>query len=411
MSMLETVNRSELLQPGLSDAFVREGFGAPPRYIQTGHTLIGMRMGVKDVFRVQGLRIGGGTPAWGAQQPIDTESAPAVRLCLEAGAHWVGKTVTDELAYSLAGSNSHYGIPHNAAAPGRLAGGSSSGSAAAVAAGEVDFSLGTDAGGSCRLPASYCGIWGVRPTQGRLPGSGFELAPSFDTVGWFARSGADMASIHAVIAGESVPATAPEMRFLLLEDVLPVCDAEVRLLFLDDTRQLDRTSHWLPAGELPLAHWAQAHRVLAGAETWRIHGDWVTANGDALGAEVRARFAFAAQAACADLDAWQDVRDAATRLFEQLLENTRTYVLLPTVPGPAPWRDATASELQHQREMSQQLLCIAGLAGLPQVSFPWCKVKGAPVGLSVIGPRHADAQVLAAAIHCHKAMAQGGPKH
>src|SRR5690606_29541311 len=124
------------------------GFGMPPPHIKTSDALLDMRMGVKDVFQVEGRRTGGGTPAWGRQQHVATESAPAVRLCLEAGAKWVGKTVTDELAYSLAGINHHYGMPHNAAAPGRLPGGSSSGSAAAVSAGDVDFALGTDAGGS-----------------------------------------------------------------------------------------------------------------------------------------------------------------------------------------------------------------------------------------------------------------------
>ena len=399
--MLDTPSHNELLQPGLGGAFVRDGFGASVPCTQTSSTLAGMRMGVKDVFLVQGQRMGGGTPAWGAQQPIATESAPAVRLCLEAGARWIGKTVTDELAFSLAGNNSHYGTPHNAAAPGRLPGGSSSGSAAAVAAGDVDFALGTDAGGSCRLPASYCGVWGIRTTQGRLPGAGFELAPSFDTVGWFAGSGEDMARLHTVITSEAVPAGEPDRRFLLLEDVLPVCDAEVRKLFMDDVQRL---GDWLPAGELPLARWAQAHRLLAGAETWSIHGDWVTVNGDALGADVRARFNVAAQAAQADLAAWQEVREAATRQLQQLFENTGTYVLLPTVPGPAPWHDTAPDELQRQRERAQQLLCIAGLAGLPQVSFPWRNVQGAPVGMSVIGPRNADAQVLAAAIDCHQRL-------
>jgi len=404
MPKLDTTSHNDLLQPGLGGAFVREGFGITPMSSPTGSALDGLRMGVKDVFLVQGLRMGGGTPAWGAQQPIASQSAPAVRLCLEEGAHWVGKTVTDELAFSLAGINSHYGMPHNVAAPGRLPGGSSSGSAAAVAAGDVDFALGTDAGGSCRLPASYCGVWGIRTTQGRLPGAGFELAPSFDTVGWFARCGSDMARVYAVIAGEVVPVAEPNSPLLLLEDALPVCDVQVRNELISDMQGLGLGSQWLPAGELPLAHWAHAHRVLAGAEIWSIHGDWVTANWDALGADARTRFNFAAQAAQADLAALQAVRDAATRLMVKLFADSGAFVLLPTVPAPAPWQDAAPDELQHQREMAQQLLCIAGLAGLPQVSFPWRNVLGAPVGLSIVGPPAADAEVLAAAIHVQRLL-------
>ena len=108
----------------------------------------------------------------------------------------VGKTQTDELAYSLNGENVHYGTPTNPRAPGRIPGGSSSGSAAAVAGGLVDFALGTDCGGSVRLPASYCGIYGIRTTHGLVPVDGVvDLAASFDTVGWFARDAANDARV------------------------------------------------------------------------------------------------------------------------------------------------------------------------------------------------------------------------
>lgn len=395
-----------LLQPGLGGAFVRDGFGVPPPHSCQGEALAGLRLAVKDVFLVEGLRMGAGTPAWGARQSLASESAPAVRLCLQAGARWVGKTVTDELAFSLAGINHHYGMPCNAAAPGRLPGGSSSGSAAAVAAGDADIALGTDCGGSCRLPASYCGLWGLRPTQGRLPGGGFTLAPSFDTVGWFAREGAHMARVFEVLAGESVPTAEGLPKLWVAEDTLQACDPEVRTALMQDLERLSWPRHWLPAGELPLDHWAQAHRLLQGAEIWAAHGDWVAAHPGALGPDVQARFAGAQQAAQADLRPWQVVREAATRLMNQLLREEGALMLLPTVPGPAPWRDAGAQVLEHQRGRAQQLLCLAGLAGLPQVSFPWRRVDGAPVGLSLIGPRGADAQVLAAALWCAPQLMQ-----
>ncbi len=102
----------------------------------------------------------------------------------------VGKAITDELTYSLNGENIHYGTPVNPKAPGRIPGGSSSGSAVAVAGELADFALGTDCGGSVRAPASFCGIYGMRPSHGRISTAGvFRLAPRFDTVGWFARDG------------------------------------------------------------------------------------------------------------------------------------------------------------------------------------------------------------------------------
>ena len=128
-----------------------------------------LSLAVKDVFHIKGHPTGAGNPDWLRTHPVAGTTAPAVQRLLDAGAHIVGKTHTDELAYSLNGENVHYGTPVNPNAAGRIPGGSSSGSAAAVAGGLVDFAIGTDCGGSVRLPASYCGIFGFRPTHGRIP--------------------------------------------------------------------------------------------------------------------------------------------------------------------------------------------------------------------------------------------------
>ena len=130
-----------------------------------GGPLAGMTFAAKDLFDVAGHPTGGGNPDWARQYPIPTRHAWAVQRLLDAGAHLVGKTQTDELTYSLNGENAHYGTPVNVNAPGRIPGGSSSGSAAAVAAGLVDFALGSDTGGSVRAPASFCGAYGMRPTR------------------------------------------------------------------------------------------------------------------------------------------------------------------------------------------------------------------------------------------------------
>ena len=132
------------------------------------------------------------------------------RALLDAGARIVGKTHTDEMTYSLNGENAHYGTPVNVNAPGRIPGGSSSGSAAAVAAGLVDFALGSDTGGSVRAPASFCGIYGLRPTHGRISLEGAcALAASFDTVGWFARDPALLERVGRVLLRDDAPASPP----------------------------------------------------------------------------------------------------------------------------------------------------------------------------------------------------------
>src|SRR6266480_663273 len=189
--------------------------------------LCGTTFGVKDLYHIAGHRTGFGNPVWFETHPVADRTAVAVQRLLDASARMVGKTHTDELAYSLNGENRHYGTPVNANAPGRVPGGSSSGSAAAVAGGLVDFALGSDTGGSVRVPASFCGLYGVRPTHGRIPLDGILLqAPSYDTIGWFARDAELFARVGAVLLQSNVPAARP-CRLVLAEDAFEVADAGV----------------------------------------------------------------------------------------------------------------------------------------------------------------------------------------
>src|SRR5688500_36916 len=166
--------------------------------------LAGLTFGAKDIYDVAGRKTGFGSPEWLATHDEASATAPAIQLLLDAGARMVGRTQTDELTYSLNGENAHYGTPSNVNAPGRIPGGSSSGSAAAVAAALVDFALGSDTGGSVRAPASFCGIYGMRPTHGRVSlEHACPLASSFDTAGWFARDPAVLARVGRVLLRDS----------------------------------------------------------------------------------------------------------------------------------------------------------------------------------------------------------------
>ncbi len=179
------------------------------------------------MFDIAGHRTGNGNPVWLETHPPEAHTASAVARLLAAGGRMVGKTHTDELAYSLNGENVHYGTPTNPRAPGRIPGGSSSGSAAAVAGGLVDFALGTDCGGSVRLPASYCGIFGIRTTHGLVPADGVvDLAKSFDTVGWFARDAATMLRVGEVLLPQTANGFAPK-RLLIAEDAFAFAGDEV----------------------------------------------------------------------------------------------------------------------------------------------------------------------------------------
>ena len=170
--------------------------------------LAGLTFAAKDIFDVAGHVTGCGNPHWKATHGPATSTAWVVQTLVDAGATMTGKTITDELTRGIFGENMHYGTPRNPRAPGRVPGGSSSGSASAVAGKLVDFALGSDTGGSVRVPASFCGLYGLRPTHGRIPLDGMLLqAPSYDTIGWFARDAETFARVGAVILP---PATATE---------------------------------------------------------------------------------------------------------------------------------------------------------------------------------------------------------
>ncbi|MGE4338563.1 MAG: amidase [Pigmentiphaga sp.] len=392
------------VRPGLNGAFMNDGFGPEQaERLATLHgaapgPLSGFRLAVKDVYEITGLPMGAGSPLWRSDQREAVACAPAVAALLGAGATWVGKTVTDELTYSLAGINAHYGKPVNPAAPDRLSGGSSSGSAVAVAAGFADLALGTDCGGSTRLPASYCGIWGMRPTHGRLPTGGcFTLAHSFDTVGWFASTGKLMTAAFEALASTRVTG-AGSRRLLVADDATALLDAPVREAFL---ALIDRLPpEWeiehLPANTLALKEWVDAFRTLQASEVWQQLGAWVTRRGPQLGEDIGQRFEAASQVHPEAVAAAQNVRIRATETLAGLLRDGR-LLAWPTVPTPAPLNDAPLAEVNDIRARSQHTLCAAGLAGLPQVSMPWLQIRGSPVGLSLLGARGADENVLATA--------------
>src|SRR5256885_2684296 len=177
---------------------------------RAGGPLSGLTFAAKDLFDVAGHPTGGGNPDWARQNPVPTRHAWAVQRLLDAGATLIGKTITDEVSLGILGENPFDGTPLNPTAPDRVPGGSSSGSASAVAQGLCDTALGTDSGGSVRVPASFCGLYGIRPTHGRLDLSGMLIqAPSSDTIGWFARDARMFARVSEVMLGEPIPGTLP----------------------------------------------------------------------------------------------------------------------------------------------------------------------------------------------------------
>lgn len=358
--------------------------------------LVGLRFAAKDVYDIAGRVTGYGNPTWLATHPPAARTAPAVQRLLDAGADLVGKTHTDELAYSLNGENVHYGTPLNSAAPDRIPGGSSSGSASAVAGGAVDFALGSDTGGSVRVPASYCGVYGFRPSHGRIPLDGVcPLAPSFDAVGWFAREPALLVRVGEVLLQEAAPER-PLSRLLIGADAFAVCDAQAReaaRAAADKLAPAFASVEETTVAPEGLAAWMAAFRILQAAEIWRAHGDWVTRHRPSFGPGIKERFAFAATVTAAQVAEMAPKREAAAARMAALL-GPDDALLIPSAPGAAPLKGSSGPTLEDFRARALQLTSIAGLARLPQASLPLATVDGCPLGVSLIARRGADLALL-----------------
>ncbi|WP_379155454.1 amidase [Paenibacillus sp. sgz5001063] len=361
--------------------------------------LEGASFTVKDVFAVAGHRSSAGNPDWLRSHPPSATHASVVRRLLQSGANLRGAAHTDELMYSLGGENYHYGTPVNPRAEGRIPGGSSSGSAVAVASGSVDFALGTDTGGSIRVPSAYCGVYGFRPTHGAVEMEGvIPLAPGFDTVGWIADSSEVLLRAGEVLLGAVAPGSGGGA-----VSMLHIAPEAWALAGADSAASLKRGLRQLQAGagrsgETELAPeglktWMNVFRELQGAEIWATHGAWIERTQPLFGPDIAARFAWAAGLAGQDHSRAQAVRaEIAARLRQMLGEDG--CIVLPTVPGPAPRRGGDLAQLEQNRSGAMMLSCIAGLAGLPQLTLPVTGPGGLPLGLSVIGGHGQDMRLL-----------------
>lgn len=359
--------------------------------------LAGLRLAVKDIYDVAGYRTGCGNPQKLADAQPAAKTGPATQSLLDAGARFVGKTQTDELAFSLMGQNAHYPHPINPAAPDRVTGGSSSGSAAAVAGGLADIAIGSDTGGSIRAPASFCGLIGLRASHGRISLEGaMMLAPSFDTFGWFAKDIDAYEKVAKLLLGADSHHS-PLTRPLSLDWLDALVSGPAEASAYAAMRGIVEGALGPVASAAPLAaqsediYWIFRH--LQAYEAWQVHGDWISSGDRKLGPGVADRFAFGASIEAATAQADTASRDAFRAELTALLGDD-DFLVLPTVPGAAPLKDAPAADLQAYRERALHLLCLSGLSGFPQVTLPIGTVDGAPFGLSLLGPAGSDLALI-----------------
>lgn len=364
----------------------------------TGSGLLnGLTFAVKDIFDIAGHPTGAGNPTWLATHPLATHTSPLVEQLLAAGATMTGKVITDELAYSLNGDNMHYGTPVNVNAPGRVPGGSSSGSVAAVAAKLCDFALGSDTGGSTRVPASYCGVWGLRTTHDLLSRAHVvPLHTSFDTLTWFAHDADTFERVGQVL----LPATSFVPKRLLKPQALwhlasedfseplhKVLDTAQSLLGLSaPTMSFTRDSE-------TLEQWRQAYVAMGAAEAWALHGAWIREHQPTFSAPIRARWA-QAQAVTAEQAQAAQQKVTEIRAHIRGILGDDAIAIVPSAAGLAPLLDESGEAIDLLRMRTMHLTCIAGISGVCQVSIPFKNNEGVPVGVSLIGPAGSDLALI-----------------
>ena len=361
---------------------------------------MGLGLAVKDLFHMKGLPTAAGNPDWLATHVAPDVTNETVSTLLNSGAHFKGKTITDELAYSLHGQNKHYEPLINPAAPSHIPGGSSSGSAVAVSAKLADIGLGTDTGGSIRVPASYQGLWGLRTTHGLVPCDNMvALAPSFDTVGWMTRDLDTLTKVSDVLIKDKAYENFTRMpRFGIATSVFS--QVAHQAMCADWVQKLESaypctflTSEQLDLNKLKTA---ATFRTLQGAEIWQQHGEWITTHQPDIADDIMLRLNWCKTITQQDVHLAQTQQQVVIDHLERLFLDIDVLVI-PTTPGIAPRCDADETTLANDRNTLLALTAIAGLAGLPQLHLPLFTLHNAPCGLSLVGKKGSDLALLSLA--------------
>jgi amidase len=358
--------------------------------------LRGLTFAAKDLFDVKGHPTGGGNHDWARTNSVPARHAWAVQTLLDAGATLIGKTITDEVSLGILGENAFDGTPLNSKAPDRVPGGSSSGSAAAVAAGLCDTALGTDTGGSVRVPASFCGLYGIRPTHGRLDLTGMlPQAPSSDTTGWFARDATTFAKVSSVLLGEPIQDVLPT-RLIVAVDAFGFADSAAAAALRPMVERLTKligNAHEEIMAPQGLSVWSRAQRTLQPHEAWQTFQQWIERDNPRMAFNVARGLVFGSMISETDRS-WAELMRQEARGRMAYLLPPGTVLCLPTTPFPAPMKGLPLPVLGPLRDRISCLCSHGGLTGVPQVSIPGATQDGLPIGLSIIGARGSDATLV-----------------
>jgi amidase len=363
--------------------------------------LAGLTFMVKDLFAIKGRKVSNGNPDFYEHATPAHDTAPVIQRLLDAGASLTGVTICDEFFYSVLGTNAHYGQPINSRAPRHVTGGSSCGSAAAVAAAMCDFALGSDTGGSIRVPASFSGLYGLRPTYGRIDMTGATpMAPSFDTIGFLAREPELFRKIgHVLLEGDGVAGSVE--RVVLAQDIVVYSEASADQALWQALDKfagvIAKPEHVEIAGD-EIEAWRKAFTTIQGFEIQSTLLPFIQSHDADLGPGIKERFEIAAQITFDEVEAARAVRARVTERLNEIVQ-PGTLIVLPTTPTLPPERDIPdGASFAEFRTLTMQSTCLAGHAGLPQISIPAGEASGCPAGLSFIGWQGGDEFLLDLAV-------------
>lgn len=355
-------------------------------------SLKGLVFGVKDVFRILGSTWGNGHPEWLRTSSPDEFTSSMITKILEEGADLVGKTICDELCFSISGENWNYGSPINPNDTRRLTGGSSSGSAAATAGGLVDFALGSDCLGSVRVPASYNGVLGIRPTYGRVPNDGeVKYCDSMDVLGYVAGSPSTFKTVSKVILGEDKQ-KAKFKKLLIAKDCFNMVNQDVK-------EALQPAVDYI-AGELDsveevevsiegLDDWVKTFRIIQGYEVWESYGGWIKKHNPYLPPGQKERLQWVSTITMKEYKKALIKMEMVIKRMKELIP-LDTILCLPTAASIAPLKSTPLEDIKATRLQSSALLCISALSGTPQITLPMINQEDVPLGISLIGARGTD---------------------
>ncbi|MGQ8366736.1 amidase [Glaciecola sp. 1036] len=378
----------------ISDPFVTREFSPQLQAIRAqSSTLSGLRLAVKDLFHIAGLPTTAGNPDWQKTHTIPTTTSSAVEKLILNGADYVGKTITDEIAYSLNGQNIHYGTPTNPVTPDRLPGGSSSGSATAVSSNQADIGLGTDTGGSIRVPASYNGLFGLRPTINSISMDNMvPLAPGFDTVGWMTKSLSQLSQVANVMFEHQI-AQKVDGKIAVAKNLLAL--AEHQSAIQESIEGIANASDVTFSNitiDVEGYNISETFRILQGAEIWQQHGEWITQCKPQFAPDIQQRLDWCKSIEPEQIESAKSAQIRFQQKLNELMQNV-DCILLPTTPGYSPLLSSSAENLAKYRNHLMNLTAIAGLTGRPQLHIPLSNTEF-PCGFSLLGKVSEDLTLI-----------------